>query len=104
MWDFLTEKSQYQRLVGNLIYLYQTRPNIASVVSVGSQFMHDPQKIHLSALNKILQYLKASTGKGLLFKRECTLSMEVYIDADYAGQLLIEDPPQSTTCLWEEIW
>ena len=48
--------------------------------------------------------MRKRRAKGLLFKRECTLSMEVYIDADYAGQLLIEDPPQSTTCLWEEIW
>ena len=77
---FATNLTLYQcRVPSNL---YHTRPNIAYVVSVGSQFMHDPQNMHLlSALNKIPQYLKASTGKGLLFRRECTLSVEVYIHA-----------------------
>ena len=39
-----TDKSRYQRLVGRLIYLSHTRPNISYAVSVMSQFMHAPSE------------------------------------------------------------
>nr|KYP34599.1 hypothetical protein KK1_044433 [Cajanus cajan] len=81
------EKAQYQRLVGKLIYLSHTRPDIAYAVSVVSQFMHDPRERHMQVVDKILQYLKSSPGKGLLFKREDTLTMKIYTDADYAGSI-----------------
>ncbi|RDX97470.1 putative mitochondrial protein, partial [Mucuna pruriens] len=63
--SLIIEKSQYQRLVGKLIYLSHTRLDIAYVVSVVSQFMHDPRERHLQVVERILQYLKASLGKGL---------------------------------------
>jgi len=40
-------KVQYQRLVGKLIYLAHTRPDLAYVVSVVSQSIHDPRARHL---------------------------------------------------------
>nr|KYP48333.1 hypothetical protein KK1_030026 [Cajanus cajan] len=58
-----------------------------SEVSVVSQFMQDPRERHMQAVDKILQYLKSSPGKGLLFKREDTLTMKIYTDADYAGSI-----------------
>lgn len=58
------------------------------VVSVVSFFMHDPRKRHLQAVNKFFQYLKTSPGRGLLFKRNEKLEMEVYHDADYAGLVI----------------
>lgn len=41
------DKEMYQRLVGKLIYLSHTRPDIAFAVSLVSQFMHSPRKVHL---------------------------------------------------------
>ncbi|RVW88062.1 Retrovirus-related Pol polyprotein from transposon RE1 [Vitis vinifera] len=61
-----TDKGRYQRLVGKLIYLSYTRPDIAYVVSVVSQFMHNPSEDHMDAVIRILRYLKSSLGKGLL--------------------------------------
>ncbi|RDY01552.1 Copia protein, partial [Mucuna pruriens] len=49
---------------------------------------HDPRERHLQAVERILHYLKASPGKGLLFKKEGTLSMEIYTDVDYAGSVV----------------
>lgn len=43
-------KERYQRLVGKLIYLSHTRPNIAFTISLVSQFMHSPHDIHLEVM------------------------------------------------------
>ncbi|PNX72348.1 pentatricopeptide repeat-containing protein mitochondrial-like, partial [Trifolium pratense] len=53
-----TDKDRYQRLVGRLIYLAHTRPDIAYAVSVVSQFMHSPSEEHMNAVYRILRYLK----------------------------------------------
>jgi hypothetical protein len=49
-----TDKVRYQRLVGKLIYLSHTRPDIAYAVSVVSQFMHCPSEDHMEAAIRIL--------------------------------------------------
>jgi len=56
---------------------------------------------HLHVMNRILQYLKTSPGRGLLFNKNNKLKMQVYINADYAGLL---HPPQDIACSWVEIW
>ena len=78
----------YHRLVNRLIYLAYTRPDIAYSMSVISQFMHDPRDPHLQAAYRVLHYLKGNPGKGILFKKNDTLALEAYTDADYAGSLV----------------
>ncbi|PKU79659.1 Retrovirus-related Pol polyprotein from transposon TNT 1-94 [Dendrobium catenatum] len=82
------DKGAYQRLVGKLIYLSHTRPDIAFAVSMVSQFMQNPKQIHMQAVDRILHYLKGRPGKGILFKRDRGMILEVYTDADYAGSLV----------------
>ena len=53
-----TDRGRYQRLVGKLIYLSHTRPDIAYAVGVVSQFMHAPQEEHWEAVLRIIRYLK----------------------------------------------
>ena len=81
-------KVRYQRLVGKLIYLSHTRPDIAYAVSVVSQFMHNPSEDHMGAVIRILRYLKSSPGKGLMFSKNTHLNIEGYTDADWAGNIL----------------
>jgi hypothetical protein len=58
---------QYQRLVGRLIYLAHTRPDIGYGISVVSRYMHDPWSGHLDAVHRIHRYLKGCPGKGIMF-------------------------------------
>jgi len=81
----LVDKGRYQRLVGRLIYLSHTRPDIAYAVSVVSQFMHEPYEEHLEAVHRILRYLKGTPGKGLFFGRNESRKIEAFTDADWAG-------------------
>nr|CAE05707.2 OSJNBb0065J09.3 [Oryza sativa Japonica Group] len=80
-------KERYQRLVGRLIYLCHTRPDITYAVSVVSRYMHDPRSGHMDAVYRILRYLKGSPGKGLWFKKNGHLGVEGYCDADWASSL-----------------
>ena len=82
-----TDKPQYQRLVGCLIYLSHTRPDVAHVVSVVSQFIHNPSERHMDAVVRILRYLKSATGKGFMFCKHQHLDVSGYTDADWAGYM-----------------
>ena len=81
----LKDISQYQRLVGKLIYLTVTRPDIAYAVSVVSQFMHAPRTCHMDAIERILKYLKGTPGQGIWIKKGTTNDKIGYSDADWAG-------------------
>jgi hypothetical protein len=58
--DLLKDPSQYRRLVGRLIYLTITRPNIMYSVHVLSQFMHVPRRPHMEVALCVLRYLKGA--------------------------------------------
>ena len=65
----LADRMQYQRLLGKLIYLAHTRPDIAYAVGVVSRFMHRPKVQHMEAVLRILRYLKGSPGRGVLYQK-----------------------------------
>ncbi|RVW42232.1 Retrovirus-related Pol polyprotein from transposon RE1 [Vitis vinifera] len=80
------DKGKYQRLVGRLMYLAHTRPDLAYALSVVSQYMHNTGEQHMNAVMRILRYLKNAPGKGILFAKNVNhQSIEVYTDADWAG-------------------
>ncbi|KAM2022235.1 hypothetical protein ACFX16_044164 [Malus domestica] len=78
----------YQRMVGKLIYLKITRPDIAYLVSLVSQFMHYPTSVHWKIVKIILRYLKGSVGRGILMKKNGSNHIMAYTDADWAGNSL----------------
>nr|XP_048334861.1 secreted RxLR effector protein 161-like [Ziziphus jujuba var. spinosa] len=51
-------------------------------MNVVIQFMYNPKKVHLQAVHRILQYLKGTPGKGILFRRHGGLALEAYTDID----------------------
>ena len=86
--DSSTNKRYYQQLLGYLIYLNHTRLDMAFVVGLLSQFMHNPKETHLHVAHRVMAYLKGIAGQGLLFKRGGGTSIEVYIDADHGGSII----------------
>ncbi|XP_078427688.1 DENN (AEX-3) domain-containing protein isoform X1 [Wolffia australiana] len=83
--DAPVNKTSFQRLIGRLLYLNHTRPDIAFAVNSLSQFMSDPRESHQRAADRILAYLKGTIGQGLLFRRGGEPSVVLYTDSDYAG-------------------
>jgi hypothetical protein len=77
------DMGSYQRLIGKLIYLAHTRPDVSYAVSTLSQFMHSPNEAHMEAARGLLRYLKTTPGKGLYIKKSDNRSVSVYTDADW---------------------
>ena len=75
----------YRQLVGSLIYLTITRPDISYDVHIVSKFMHSPRHLHLAAVRRIIRYLIGSPTHGLLFPTKSALHLTAYGDADWAG-------------------
>ncbi|GJY74722.1 ribonuclease H-like domain-containing protein [Tanacetum coccineum] len=78
--------TNYQKLIGKLIYLTTTRPDIAYTVSCLSQFRHCPLKSHLKTALKVIRYLKGSPGKGIIVIKNPASGtvLKAYTDADWA--------------------
>ncbi|XP_038891621.1 uncharacterized mitochondrial protein AtMg00810-like [Benincasa hispida] len=81
-------KERYQRLVGKLIYLSHTRPDISYAVSAVSQFMQALCEDHMTTVKHILWYLKGTSGKGLMFRKTDKRSVEGYTNSDWAGSVV----------------
>jgi hypothetical protein len=90
----LEDATMYRQLVGSLIYLTLTRPDISYAVSVMSRYMQNPKKPHLEAVRRILRYVKSTIDYGLLYKKGEDCKLVGYCDADYAGD---HDTRRSTT-------
>jgi len=56
--DLVEDTTMYRRIVGSLIYMTITRPDLNYVVGVENQFMQTPQKPHLDIVRHILKYIK----------------------------------------------
>jgi hypothetical protein len=80
-----SDASGYRRLVGRLLYLNTTRPDIAFATQQLSQFMHAPTNVHYNAACRVLRYLKNNPGQGLFFSRDSAMQLIGYSDADWAG-------------------
>ncbi|BBN68108.1 hypothetical protein Prudu_282S000300 [Prunus dulcis] len=77
--ELLKDPAHYRRLVGRLIYLTITRPDITYSVHVLSRFMHAPYKPHMEAALRILRYLKKSPGQGILLSSQNDLTLKLSV-------------------------
>ncbi|XP_019447320.1 PREDICTED: uncharacterized protein LOC109350548 [Lupinus angustifolius] len=79
-----SDASAYRRLIGRLIYLTNTRPNITFVVNQLAQFMATPTTTHHNAAIKVLRYLKGNPTLGLYFPSNSQIHIKAYSDSDWA--------------------
>nr|KAJ0213000.1 hypothetical protein LSAT_V11C400157850 [Lactuca sativa] len=82
--DCVVNITEFQKLIGKLIYLTMTRPDISYAVHILSQYTHKPQKSHLKVAFRLLRYLKNCPGKGVHITKDNSLNITAYVDADWA--------------------
>ena len=83
--DVRVDANKYRRLIGRLLYLQATRPDLTYSVNVLSQFVSDPRQKHMDAATRVLRYLKATPGQWIFFPKEGGTTLVTYCDADWLG-------------------
>ncbi|XP_071728319.1 uncharacterized mitochondrial protein AtMg00810-like [Rutidosis leptorrhynchoides] len=84
----LADPESYRRLVGRLLYLTMTRPDISYTVQHLSQSVSSPKEPHWNAALHLLKYLKGSVNKGLFYPVQQHLKVTGFSDADWASFLV----------------
>lgn len=79
------DPEQYRRLVGRLIYLCFTRPDLVHTVHILSQFMQEPRVEHWEAALRVVRFLKGNPGQGIILKSQNDLRLRGWCDAEWAG-------------------
>ena len=83
--ELIADSNMYRKMVGSLIYLTITRPDLSYSVGVISQFMQSPRKPHLDAVCRILRYVKGTIMFGLHYFMTSQFDLHGYRDADWSG-------------------
>jgi len=73
----------YRSLVGSLLFITYTRPNICYAVSSVSRCMQEPETAHFQITNKILHYLSETINHGIFLSSENSNPYHAYADADW---------------------
>jgi hypothetical protein len=77
----------YKQMIGCLMYMLATRPDMAYSVCLTARYMERPTEMHVAAVKRILRYLKGTLDHGILYKPKTgdKLILEGWSDSDYAG-------------------
>lgn len=81
----LEDGEKYRRLIGRLVYLAITRPDLAYSVHILSQFMQSPREEHWEAALRVVRYLKKCPSQGILLSSDSALQLEGWCDSDWAS-------------------
>ncbi|XP_070045974.1 uncharacterized mitochondrial protein AtMg00810-like [Nicotiana tomentosiformis] len=85
---FPVNEIMYRGIIGSLLYLTTSRPDIMFNVGLCARFQSSPNKYHLKAAKKILRYLKEIRDLVLYYPSRNNFDLIGYIDVDYAGYLV----------------
>ena len=84
--DDEADPTLYRQLIGSLMYLVNTRPDICYAVNTLSQFMVEPRRAHWATTKHVLRYLKGTIEYGLKYTKGNEIQLSGFTDADWAGR------------------
>ncbi|GAU50365.1 hypothetical protein TSUD_284630 [Trifolium subterraneum] len=90
-------ENEYRGMIGSLLYLTASRPDIVFAVGLCARFQTSPKESHLIAVKRIFRYLVGTPDVGLWYKKGSHFDLQAYCDADYAGDK-IERKSTSGAC------
>jgi len=88
------DQSLYRNMIGSLLYLTTSRPDITFVVGVCARYQAEPKMSHLVQVKRILKYINGTTDYGIMYSHSDNSRLMGYCDADWAGS---EDDRKSTS-------
>ena len=81
--------SSYRGMIGSLLYLTASRPDIMFATCLCARFQADPKESHLIVVKRIFRYLKGTPGLGIWYLKNTGFDLTGYTDSDYAGCRLL---------------
>ncbi|XP_014497299.1 uncharacterized protein LOC106758820 [Vigna radiata var. radiata] len=79
------DQRMYRGMIGSLFYLTASRPDIMHSVCLCARFQSSPKESHITAVKRILKYLKGTKGLGLWYQNGTNLFLNGYSDSDFGG-------------------
>jgi hypothetical protein len=92
----LIDAMMYRQIIGSLMYLTNTRPDICFVVNTLIQFLVEPRHVHLIVAKHVMRYLKGTLDYGLNYDGDHDFTLSGYTDSDWAGS--VSDRKRTSGC------
>ncbi|GJY08828.1 retrovirus-related pol polyprotein from transposon TNT 1-94 [Tanacetum coccineum] len=90
----LVDQTRFRSMVGSLMYLTASRPDLVFAVCMCARYQASPTKKHLEALKRVFRYLRGTINWGLWYPKDTAMALTAYADADHAG---CQDTRRSTS-------
>jgi hypothetical protein len=91
------DQNAYRSMIGSLLYLCASRPDIMLSVCMYARFQSDPKECHLVSIKRILRYLVSTPCFGIWYPKGSTFDLIGYLDSNYAG-CKVDMKSTSETC------
>ncbi|GKC67937.1 hypothetical protein Tco_1100535 [Tanacetum coccineum] len=88
------DQTRYRSMVGCLMYLTASRPDLVFAVCMCARYQSKPTKKHLEAVKRVFRYLQGTINMGLWYPKDTAMALTAYADADHAG---CQDTRRSTS-------
>ncbi|GKE48859.1 hypothetical protein Tco_1480117 [Tanacetum coccineum] len=88
------DQTRYRSMVGCLMYLTASRPDLVFAVCMCARYQSKPTKKHLDAVKRVFWYLQGTINMGLWYPKDTAMALTAYADADHAG---CQDTRRSTS-------
>ncbi|GJW30941.1 hypothetical protein Tco_0047816 [Tanacetum coccineum] len=90
----VVDPTHYRGMVGTLMYLISSRPDLTFSVCMCARYQAKPTKKHLHAIKRIFKYLRGTVDRVLWYPKDSSIALTAYADADHAG---CQDTRRSTS-------
>ena len=84
----LIDATLYRQIIGLLMYLTNTRPDIFFAMNTLSQFLVEPRRVQLVVAKHVMRYLKGTIDCGLSYDRDHNFTLSGYTDSDWVGSVV----------------
>ena len=81
------DHTMYRSIIGSLLYVTTTRPDIMQTIGLVSRFQSSPKETHVAAVKRIFRYLKGTVDYGLWYPKSIDFTLKSFTDADWAGNI-----------------
>ncbi|GJT89721.1 retrovirus-related pol polyprotein from transposon TNT 1-94 [Tanacetum coccineum] len=88
------DPTHYRGMIGTLMYLTASRPDLTFVVCMCARYQAKPTKKHFHAVKRIFKYLRGTVNRGLWYLKDSSIALTAYADADHVG---CQDTRRSTS-------